>query len=261
MESQNPQILIALIAATVLFIVLAGFIVTFLFFYQKKQRLHVEDLKKQADLFKEEVYRAEREIREHTLENVAREIHDNIAQILLLAKLNLNRYLLTQQEASLSDTRDLIGEAIQDLRDLSKSLHPQQLLHTPLEQAIEKELIRIKKITFLDISLKSKGEAFDLDVERKLIVFRMIQEALQNVVKHANASRVEILLEYEKECLILNIQDNGCGFEPEDEIGSFDVERGSGLSNLAGRASSLNARLEIKSEKHRGTFIAIRIPH
>jgi len=140
MEHQDIEITIAIVAASVLFILFAGFIITFLFFYNKKKRLHFQQLEEQQKLFEKEAFRSEMEIKEQTLRYIAEEIHDNVGQVMLLAKLNLNKILMVSPDKAIEETRDIIGEAINDLRDMSKSFHSDHVSSLNLNSAIEKEL-------------------------------------------------------------------------------------------------------------------------
>ncbi len=256
----DKEIIIALVGASILFLSLAGFIVIFLFFYKRKKSLHLEELKEQQRFLKEEAFRSEMEMREQTLRHVAEEIHDNVGQLMLVAKLNLNKFLMASPNKAMEETRDIIGEAINDLRDISKSIHREQITSLDLCKAIEKELQRLKNTGLLETSFSVEGEITEMESSKKLILFRMIQEILQNILKHSKSSIVTIHLNYEKEFLNLNIEDNGSGFNVEDKMKSGVQMNGSGLLNLQNRATALRAQLSIKSRPDEGTCINIKMP-
>lgn len=260
MEHKDTEITIAIIAATILFIIFTGFIITFLFFYNRKKRQHFQQLKDQQKLFEEEAFRSEMEIKENTLRHIAEEIHDNVGQVMLLAKLNLNKFLMATPDKAVEETRDIIGEAINDLRDMSKSLHTDHVSSLNLCNSIEKELQRLKNTGLVETSFVVDGEITEIESSKRLILFRMIQEILQNVMKHSKSSNVNIHLSFEKQFLILNIEDNGTGFNVEDKLKSDSVEKGSGLINLQNRANVLQASLTIKSKPGEGTGILIKMP-
>lgn len=260
MEYTDTEIIIAIVAVSILFILLAGFIIGFLFFYNKKKRLHFKEIKEQQKFLKEEALRSEMEIREQTLRHVAEEIHDNVGQLMLVAKLNLNKFLMAKPDKAIEETRDIIGEAINDLRDISKSLNREQITSLDLVRVVEKELQRVKKTGLLETSFEVDGEILEIESSKKLILFRMVQEILQNILKHSKSSKVIIQLNYEKEFLYLNIEDNGCGFNVEDKMKIGLVGKGSGLLNLQNRATALRAELSIKSQPAEGTCINIKMP-
>jgi len=259
MEHPQTEITIAIVAASVLFVLFAGFIITFLFFYNKKKRLHFQQLEEQQKLFEKEAFRSEMEVREQTLRHIAEEIHDNVGQVMLLAKLNLNKILMAAPDKALEETRDIIGEAINDLRDMSKGFHSDHVRSLELNSAIEKELQRLKKTGLVETTFITEGDIIEIDSSKKLILFRMVQEIMQNMIKHSKCSKVMLHLNYQKEYLVLNIEDNGLGFNLNDQV-KKDGVKGSGLLNLKNRAAALNAELTIKSRPGEGTCIFIRMP-
>ena len=169
MEYKDTEIIIAIVAASILFILLTGFIVAFLFFYNRKKRIHFEELKEQQRFLKEEGFRSEMEIREQTLRHISEEIHDNVGQLMLVAKLNLNKFLMATSNKAMEETRDIVGEAINDLRDISKSLHREQITSLDLCKAIEKELQRLKKTGLVETLFSVEGEIAEIDSSKKLI--------------------------------------------------------------------------------------------
>jgi two-component system, NarL family, sensor kinase len=260
MEHQETEITIAIVAASVLFVLFAGFIITFLFFYNKKKRLHHQQLEEQQKTFEKEAFRSEMEVREQTLRHIAEEIHDNVGQVMLLAKLNLNKILMNTPDKAIEETRDIIGEAINDLRDMSKSFHSDHVNSLDLNSAIEKELQRLEKTGLFETSFIIDGELAEIDSSKKLILFRMVQEILQNMMKHSQSNKVMVHLIYQKEFLILDVGDNGRGFDVDKQLEKNNGETGSGLLNLKHRANALGAQLIIESHPDQGTRIHIKMP-
>lgn len=247
-------------AATVLFVALAGFIITFLFFYNKKKKLHFKEMEEQQKLFEQEAIVSGLEIREQTLRHIAEEIHDNVGQVMLLAKLNINKLLMSASNPALEEIRDILGEAINDLRDMSRSLHADQITPLDLSAAIGKELQRLTRTGLVNTSFTINGETAHIEPSRKLILFRMIQEILQNIIKHSKSTEVNIHLHFQKEYLFLDIKDNGNGFNMDEKLKNAALDKGSGLINLQNRANALQAILNIQSQPNEGTRINIKFP-
>jgi signal transduction histidine kinase len=260
MQHPDKEIIIAIVAATTLFILLAGFIIIFLFFYNKKKQLHYKELKEQQRLFEKEALISQFEIKEQTFHNISQEIHDNVGQVMLLAKLNLNKVLMTQPNKAVEEIRDLIAQAVVDLRDISKSLHSEQIASMDLIAAIERELERVKKTSLLITVLNIKGCQIAIEPSKKLILFRMLQEILQNIIKHSKSNEVNITIDFQEENLVLDINDNGIGFNVSDKTGVDNKEKGAGLLNLHNRSKILNATLSIASQADKGTSIKIAMP-
>jgi two-component system NarL family sensor kinase len=260
MEHQNTEIITAIIAATILFVLFAGFIITFLFFYNKKKQLYYTQLKEQQILFEQEALRSQLEIKEQTLHYVAQEIHDNVGQVMSLAALNLNKILMAGTNEIIEDTRNLLDQSISDLRDISRSLHSEQVASLDIDIAIERELQRLKRTGLVTTSLNVEGDALKIEPAKKLILFRMVQEILQNIVKHAKSKHVNINLSFQNEFLTLVIEDNGIGFNVDETLKKGNNEKGAGLLNLFNRSKALNASITIKSRPDEGTCINIELP-
>jgi signal transduction histidine kinase len=260
MQHSDQEILIALIAATILFILLAWFIVVFLFFYNKKKLEHYKELEKQKRLFENEALVSQFEIKEQTFHNISQEIHDNVGQIMLLAKLQLNKALMIQPNVAVEETRDLITKAIADLRDISRSLHSEQIASMDFIDAIERELERIKKTSLLKSNLIVQGQKIAIEASKKLILFRIFQEVLQNIIKHSKSDEVNVTIDFQDDFLILDVRDNGIGFNVAEKIDVNNMEKGAGLLNLYNRSKVLNAILLINSEPNKGTQINITMP-
>jgi signal transduction histidine kinase len=210
------------------------------------------------------ILETEVEIKEQTFQFISREIHDNIIQTLSLAKLNLN--ILDYENIGdanvlVSKSIDLLTKSLSDLNYLSKSLDADLISNHGLTQALQFELekwtMHSKTIFTFDIF----GEIKFLNVTAELIVFRIIQEALSNIVKYANATNIAIALHYNVDQLSFTISDNGIGFDPESEIENKKIGKKAGLKNMKKRAELVNGTFEIKSNTNKGTIITVMIPY
>ena len=111
----------------------------------------------------------------------------------------------------------------------------------------------------MEASLKATGDPVEFDKMKELVLFRILQEALNNVKKHARAKKVEIALQYAPSGLTMQIVDDGIGFDP-DQFYDTDMESGSGLRNMNNRAQQIGASFQMDSEKGKGTQIKIQYP-
>ncbi|MFD1255761.1 sensor histidine kinase [Mucilaginibacter terrae] len=250
----------AIIAITILFLVLGAFIIMIMLVYRKRRNLHIiEKLNLQAN-FKQELLKAQLEIQEQTLTYVGREIHDNIGQVLSFVKLNLNpvggNHQLLQQK--MIDSRALVAQAINDLRDLSKSLSFQHFAHLGLVKAIQIETERINKSGLLLLILNVKGEPYTLGEQKELVLFRIFQESLNNALKHAEARNFIIDLQFHTESFTLTLADDGRGFLVAKRLNEGG---GSGLKNMESRAALIGATATINSSVGNGCSISIILDH
>lgn len=197
------------------------------------------------------------EIQEQTFQNISREIHDNIGQKLTLAKLHLNTLDTNHSIATyqVEESVNMIGEAINDLSDISRSMSSEILLSNGLIKALEFEAGLISKTGLYEIHLSVIGETLFLDSNKELLLFRIAQEAINNIVKHSEASKIELSLDYNDAYLILSIRDNGKGFDP------FNNKRlCTGITNMKKRATMLKGNCVIESDVNSGTNVKIQIP-
>ncbi|WP_170227692.1 sensor histidine kinase [Mucilaginibacter frigoritolerans] len=207
--------------------------------------------------FRQEFLKARLEIQEQTFAHVSREIHDNITQVLSFVKLNLAMMGGTnaEQQAKISENRDLIAQVITDLRDLSKSLSFENITKQGLVKTIEIETRRINKSGLLNSTLLIEGDSYPLGEQRELVLFRIFQEALNNTLKHSGAKDLTIALQYIPEMFTLTLEDNGTGFL-RDNLDDF---MGAGLKNIENRASLIGAVATINSEPGNGCSIKISL--
>ncbi len=238
-----------ILVATFLFFFLTFYIIYFAIVHNKKKLY-----------FKQELLRSQLEIQEQTFNNISLEIHDNVGQILSLAKVQLN--IIEQNENAdkqlLQDVRENISRAMTDLRDIAKGLNGERIMNLGLVQALEQETQRINRAGFLNIQFSVQGAEYTIDQQKQLILFRIIQECFQNIIKHACASIVHVSLNYDEKELQILIKDNGKGFDFQN---AMNGHQGLGLSNIFKRTELIGGNAEIQSIIHEGTTTKISVTH
>ena len=238
----------------------SGFILSIITLYQKRQKLYRLEKNKLQQQFHEELLRTQLEIQEQTFHHISQEIHDNIGQTLSLVKLNLNTINIEKKngvEEKILYSKELVSKAIGDLRSLSKSLNTDSILASGLMKAIDFELQWIERAGTFATCFHISGEILKLDPKKELILFRLIQEALNNCIKHSGARNITINADYSPTQLILSITDDGNGFEYDPN--AIGIEYGSGLHNMCKRAQVIGGECVIKSDEG-GTTIKIMLP-
>lgn len=255
---------VILIAVSSAFFLLVGIgIVMLILTYQKRKLKYFREKELMKSSYEKEILQTQLEIQEQTLKTISEEIHDNIGQALSLAKLNLNTMPEVNDEAvkqKIITTKELVSKAIVDLRDLSKSLNTDYVVNMGLQRAVEYELELIEKSTGIKTNLVIEGLAFRLEKQNELILFRIVQEVLNNIVKHAGASTVFAVICYLPTSLELKISDDGKGvnLQPLNEgtINTF----GLGIRNMHNRAKLIGADFKMNSTIGKGTTIKINLP-
>jgi two-component system, NarL family, sensor kinase len=261
MQDPDKRIIINfLIIATLLILLLLGLIMTILFLYQKRQHGFAIELEKVRTGFEKELLTTQLEIQEQTFQYISQEIHDNIGQFISLAKLHLNTLNLEDIERSgqqISNSTDLLTRALDDLRDLSKSLSSEVIKNGGLTKAIELQISQLKKLEKLKVICRINGDYRFLDEQKEMFILRILQEAINNVIRHSEADTIEILLSYMDRNLSLLIRDNGKGFN----IANVQKGKTSGISNMTKRAKMIGAKFNIDSSARTGTLIVITVPY
>ncbi|MBS1509854.1 MAG: sensor histidine kinase [Bacteroidetes bacterium] len=256
-DKTDQSIIIFVLASLLLILILITFIAIIFYRYQQKQNAYFKDIEALKIAHENAILQSQLEIQEQTFQHISREIHDNIGQKLTLAKLHLNTLNYSSVEETLqvvTDSVNIIGEAINDLSDLSHSMSSEMLLNNGLINALEFEVEQLQKTGLYQIQFSVNGNAVFLSAQTELVLFRIVQESVNNIIKHASATAIKLQLEYETGNLLLYIHDNGIGFNTD---GKFS---GTGLPNIKKRVALLNGRLDIESTKGNGTQITITIP-
>lgn len=228
--------------------------------YQQRQNAHNKSIQELKIAHDNSILQTQLEIQEQTLQHIAREIHDNIGLSLTLAKLNLNTLDLEANGTSrnkLDDSILMLSKSIEDLAGLSKSLNADYIAANGFLKALENELQNIKK-TGMPTELLITGEPVFLDSQKELVLFRMVQEALNNIMKHAAASCLNVTLHYNGAILDILVSDDGKGL-PMD-TGKIK-KNGSGIANMQQRAKMINGQCHIQNNGKHGTTVIINIPY
>jgi two-component system NarL family sensor kinase len=192
-------------------------------------------------------------------QRLSRELHDSIAQHLLAIKMQLENALDAPDEQG----RSIINNAIesfklttQEIRYISNNLRPAVLSEFGLVTALNNVLRNYKSNFQLHYTFDSEIDDKFLDARQETYLFRICQEALQNIAKYAQASKVDIKIRISNGKLVLSIKDNGLGFPLTEQ----NMSKGNGLSNMKERAQLLNGQFTLDSIPGEGTRIVVSLP-
>jgi signal transduction histidine kinase len=216
--------------------------------------------RERARMQEQELLNARLEIQEQTYRIISEELHDNIGQVLTLVKININLIEAGGSEVAkekLVESKKLLTEVIQDLRDLSKTLNADYINEIGLANAVNQQLQLLKRTGLYSVEFSIKGEVYSYEPERALIIFRIVQELLNNIMKHADAKKIEILMNYEAEKLVIKVRDDGKGFDIEAK--QLQPAKGLGLQNIYNRLKLIRATILFQSAPTKGTTAIIQI--
>jgi signal transduction histidine kinase len=255
------EVVIVIIGGTLIMLVLMIFIVSFFFIHAKRQQTHKLEKASLEAQFNEEILTAKNEVQENTMKHIARELHDNIGQLLSLVKIQLNT--IDEENPGIKrvgESKEFLSKALKDLRGLSKTLNSDNILNAGLIKALEFEVERIEKISFCEVELDIQIDNWAVQPRLEIIIFRMFQEIIQNIIKHSGAKNIKVSLQENKEVYTLDVLDNGHGFNVVEKMTQKSFTSGAGLSNLENRAKLINGEIEIESAIGQGTKVKLLIP-
>lgn len=245
---------------TILIISILAIIAIFYLLYTrykfKQKSLLNQELLNQQMLRSKAIIEAE----ENERVRIARELHDGVGQYLSAVKLNLSNLqstlqLTNEQEIKLmKNALSVVDDSVKEVRSVSHNMMPGDLLEKGIEDAVRSfiDRIRSEKLSIeFDIHLLSAK----LESTVEIIIYRVIQEVVNNIIKHAQATFVNIQLVQHENELVLMVEDNGIGFD----INSLK-NPGIGIKNIRSRVEFLNGSVDIDSQPSKGTTITIEIP-
>lgn len=264
MQSTHYDLITFVLVSTILILLMAGFIVSILYLYRKKQLSYFKTIEEMKLDYEKNLLHTQLEIQEQTLQHIAREIHDNISLCLTLAKLNLNTLdwnHLARSRNQINASLEQISKAINDLSDLSKGMNSELISNQGLIEVLKKETKRVKELNLFKLAFTVTGSPVFMDSQKELIIFRIIQESLNNIIKHAHANIVNLSLDYFPEYIKVTVADDGRGFCLKQVEQDKDNKASAGLNNMKKRASLFNGETKITSAQGAGTQIEITIPY
>lgn len=238
-----------LFVATAVLGVLAIFIINFVVIYRKRQIQNLAEKRELLTAFQQEKLQATVEIQENTFRQVGLELHDNIGQILGFARMQLNG-AADDPEDIIRQTDALLGKAISEVRELSHSLHSGRIEDIGLVAAIKGLLEKIEKSAFAKTEFTYDDHEL-MGKESAVLYFRMIQELVNNIIKHAEASVIKIDISGKDGRTVFTISDDGKGYDVQA------ANDGIGMRNLKERAILANAEIVFDSRQNHGTTVKI----
>jgi signal transduction histidine kinase len=202
-------------------------------------------------------------VQEQERRHIARELHDEIGQALTAVKVELAYAQRSIEDAHGSPTvlqtaRAITDGALHQVRDLSYLLHPAALDEFGLVSAVEEHVKGFRKRYGIEAELSHASMDTRLAPETEAAAYRIVQEALHNVAKHASATKCHVFLARQPDVLRIVIEDDGAGFDPSAP--RSPDRRGLGLIGMRERASHLNGSVVIESARGRGTRVIVELP-
>lgn len=256
---QQPEVQLLVFVTTIIVLILVITLIVFFFYFQQKKTSYLLKQREIQIQFEEEITKSKMEIQEQALQNISWEIHDNVGQLLSVAKMQLNMLhinLPEKEQIQIFETGEIISKSLQELRGLAKSLNPETIKNKGLIESINLEIERYNRLNVIQASFNIKNDAYNLSNEKEIILFRILQEFCNNSLKYSKAKNLNILLTFNEKNLLIFAEDNGVGFD----INDLSIQTGIGLQNIKSRGKLIGAKIELKSVENKGTTLLITCP-
>ncbi|MEN9684829.1 MAG: hypothetical protein RLZZ28_615 [Bacteroidota bacterium] len=250
--SENISIILG---ASILLLLITLFIVMIVMAYLKRDLKHLSEKKLMESEFEKQLLQSQLETQEETLNKLSIEIHDNVGQLLNSTKLliGLTQRSLAESPETLTLAEQTLGKAIQEIRMLSRSLNKEWLQQFQFMENLEAEVTRINAARNLQIHLM-RPENISLKAETQIILFRIVQEIIQNVIKHAQAKNITITIKEHEPNITIDIFDDGIGFNVANTNKSI------GMLNITRRTQLIGGTVNWESSLQKGTRVHILLP-
>jgi len=225
--------------------------------YRLRKKEYLNEIQIKNEIHQRELLATQLEIQQATMQQIGRELHDNIGQKLTLVSLYTQQLLYENKVPEVNERIDqvsqIINQSLHDLRSLSKTLTDDNISQKEIVTLIQEEADNTNAFKKCEVSFKHNFEHLELDFVHKNVLLRITQEFIQNSIKHSQCKNIYIQLKTsEKNLWELNIKDNGVGFDT-----SKTQSNGIGLTNMKNRAKIIGADFSLISESGSGTALNI----
>ena len=256
----KTEILVFIIAANILLLVVIFGIVLFIIQYRRRKLLQTKEKETMIEIHQQELLTTQLEMQTQTMQHIGREIHDNVGQKLTLASLYTQQLAYENKAPHINDKIENIGniinESLTELRQLSKSLTDDSIANNNISALLQQECDKVNDLKKCSVVFSTNQKNLLLPYQVKSILLRIVQEFLQNSIKHAQCRNITVTLKEEKTALLLHLEDDGKGFEAT----AFVDAKGIGLSNMKKRTELIGGNYHLESNTGKGTHLNIEIP-
>jgi signal transduction histidine kinase len=258
-ELPQSEVIYIIIIGTLGMLSLTVGIAVFIAVYQKRMLQEQEKQRVMELEYQQKMIQSQIESQETERKRIAADLHDSVGSMLWAAKLNVaflgRSVLLTDDlKESYSETMNMLDQSIDSIKRISWELTPEAFQHSGLSSSINEMCKRLNGKQ-QKVALVEDGERVFWRDERALMVFRIVQELVNNAVKHSKGDTIEVHAKWAVHQLAIVVRDNGIGFRLNDE-----VRKGVGWWNITHRASKVNAHIKLNNELGNGSWVELIVP-
>ncbi|UKT64600.1 sensor histidine kinase [Pedobacter mucosus] len=253
----KTELLITIILFNLFFVLFVVAIMVYIKKYKQRKSEYLDEIRVTNEIHQKELLTTQLEIQQATMQQIGRELHDNIGQKLTLVSLYTQQLVhenkVPQESKRIEQVYQIINSSLQDLRSLSKNLTNDNINENEIVTLIQDEVNHINALKKCRVTFDHNFENINLALIKKNVLLRVAQEFLQNSLKHANCSMITIQLYTALEVfLTLKIQDDGVGFDLANITAN-----GIGLKNMKKRAEIIGGQFKLESTINYGTTLTI----
>lgn len=256
---QKTELFIFIITANIILLVFIVGIVLFIINYRKRKMEYEKEKITINELHTQELLSTQLEMQTQTMQYIGREIHDNVGQKLTLASLYTQQLAYENKAPQINDKIEnishIINESLTELRQLSKSLTDDSITDNTITDLLQQECDRVNSTKKCGVHFSSNQKNIALPYQTKSILVRIVQEFLQNSIKHAGCKNIEVSLNINDDAILLQLKDDGKGFDTNMVTGN-----GIGLNNMKKRTQLIGGKFYLESNAANGTKLSIEIP-
>lgn len=244
----QKEITIFIVVVNIIILILIAGIILFVLQYRKRKISHTKEL-----------LSSQLEMQQQTMQYIGREIHDNVGQKLTLASLYTQQLAYDNKAPQINDKIEnishIINESLVELRQLSKSLTSDSIADNTITALLQQECDKVNGTKKCRVNFSSNQQNTLLTYQTKSILVRIVQEFLQNSIKHAGCTNIDVSLSGNSDAVSLRLEDDGKGFDLQN------ISRnGIGLNNMKKRAELIGGNFNLESTAGTGTKLDITIP-
>lgn len=251
------DIVLGIITSTLVILLLVTGVAYSFFRIQQQRAKQKEELAATKLAFERELRIIETEEREKILHQLAYELHDNAGQLLVAMHMQIQSQKVIHPDLAegFKPIEIYLGEVTQQLRLLSKTLNSDAVLQNGFEGAVRLEIERLKALKTFKVKAEIQVSELIPDKDAQLMIFRIFQETVQNIMKHSKASEIGIYLVSNKDRFELRVKDNGIGFDYEN---CFEQNKASGVKNILHRAKLAGLECVYQTKHGEGTTVILK---
>jgi two-component system NarL family sensor kinase len=261
MQAREQQDFIKnIIMASILVLLVMGSLLVFSVVKRRQQKLKA-DAEAQIANLKVQRSKAVIEAEEKERVRIAQDLHDGVGQLLSAAKLNLSglesslKFDQEQDETLFKNAIGLVNDSVKEVRAVSHNMMPNTLIKLGLASAVREFISKMKSLPNLKIDVEIVGLDERIDQQVEAVLYRVIQEVVNNIIKHARATHISMqLIRHEQELTVM-VEDNGVGFD----VSLLKTSEGLGLKGIISRVELLNGSVDFDSTPGKGTTVTIEV--